>query len=226
VRVYVTGAEEWHYDPDFPPPNTRLDRMHLHEGERLAPESPGPSQPDRYRYDPADPTPPVCGPLLAAPGLNVKAGPDDNHKLVVRPEVLLYTSDALVRDLEVIGTVAAEVLVRSSLGHTDFFARLCDVHPSARSVNVCDAILGAAPRLPGPEADGTLRLRIELSPMAHRFKRNHQLRLQVSSGAHPRYARNTGSGEPLAIATRLVPADQEVFHDPEHPSSVILTVLN
>jgi hypothetical protein len=48
----------------------------------------------------------------------------------------------------------------------------------------------------------------------------------VSGGAHPRYARNTGSGEPLAIATRLVPPDQEVFHDPEYPSSVILTVLN
>jgi predicted acyl esterase len=82
-----------------------------------------------------------------------------------------------------------------------------------------------APGRPSPEADGTLRLRIELWPTAHRFKRNHQLRLQISNGAHPRYARNTGSGEPLAIATKLVPADQEVFHDPEYPSSVILTVL-
>jgi len=49
--------------------------------------------------------------------------------------------------------------------------------------------------------------------------------LQISSGAHPRYARNTGSGEPLATATKLVPAVQEVFHDAEHPSSVILTLL-
>ena len=80
--------------------------------------------------------------------------------------------------------------------------------------------------LPSPEYAVLHRLRIELSPMAHRFERNRQLRLQVSSGAHPRYARNTGSGEPLAIATRLVPADKEVFHDPEHPASVILTVLN
>ena len=226
VRVYVTGADEWRCYPDFPPPDTRVERWYLHNGGRLAPELAAPSQPDRYRYDPADPTPSIGGPLFAGPGLNVKAGPVDNPKLERRPDVLLYTSDPLARDLEVIGTVAAELLVRSSLGHTDFFARLCDVHPSGKSINVCDAILRVAPGRIGLEADGTLRLRIELWPTAHRFKRNHRLRLQVSSGAHPRYARNTGSGEPLATATKLVPADQEIFHDPEHRSSVILTVLN
>jgi putative CocE/NonD family hydrolase len=225
VRVYVTGTDEWRYYPDFPPPETRVERWYLHDGGRLAPEPAAPSQPDRYRYDPADPTPAVGGPLLAAPGLKVKAGPVDNRKLEMCPDVLLYTSDPLVRDLEVIGTVTAELLVRSSLEHTDFFARLCDVRPSGKSINVCDAILRVAPGRPGPEADGTLRLRIEMWPTAHRFKRNHRLRLQISSGAHPRYARNTGSGEPLATATKLVPAVQEVFHDPEHPSSVILTLL-
>ena len=61
--------------------------------------------------------------------------------------------------------------------------------------------------------------------MAHRFRRGHRIRVQVSSGAHPRYARNTGTGEPLVSATTLVAADQEVFHDPERPSAVTLTVL-
>jgi len=162
VRVYVTGTDEWRYYPDFPPPETRVERWYLHDGGRLAPEPAAPSQPDRYRYDPADPTPAVGGPLLAAPGLKVKAGPVDNRKLEMRPDALLYTSDPLVRDLEVIGTVTAELLVHSSLEHTDFFARLCDVRPSGKSINVCDAILRVAPGRPGPEADGTLRLRIEM----------------------------------------------------------------
>lgn len=47
----------------------------------------------------------------------------------------------------------------------------------------------------------------------------------MSSGAHPRYARNTGTGEPLATATRLLAADQEVFHDPQHPSALVLSVV-
>ena len=43
--------------------------------------------------------------------------------------------------------------------------------------------------------------------------------------AHPRYARNTGSGEPLASATRLVVADQLIYHDPDHPSGIVFSVL-
>jgi hypothetical protein len=46
----------------------------------------------------------------------------------------------------------------------------------------------------------------------------------VSSGAHPLFIRNTGTGEPLAGAAGLRAADQEIFHDPEHPSCVVLPV--
>jgi hypothetical protein len=49
-------------------------------------------------------------------------GPKDNRSLEVRPDVLVYTSAILEQDLEVIGPITAEVYVRSSLEHTDFFA--------------------------------------------------------------------------------------------------------
>jgi hypothetical protein len=42
----------------------------------------------------------------------------------------------------------------------------------------------------------------------------------VAGGAHPRYARNTGADEPLAEARTLIPADIEIFHDPDHPSAI------
>ena len=65
-----------------------------------------------------------------------------------------------------------------------------------------------------------------LWPTAHRFKRGHRIRVQVSSGAFPRYARNLGTGEPRAAATRLVAADQSVYHDPERPSAIFLPVAD
>jgi uncharacterized protein len=68
------------------------------------------------------------------------------------------------------------------------------------------------------------RAAVRLWPTAHRFRRGHRIRVQVSSGAFPRYARNPGTGEPHATATRLVPADQEVYHDPAHPSAIVLPV--
>ena len=224
VRIHVGGAEEWRAYADFPPPGAKPERWYLHgDGYLVAnpPEgSPENLPPDRYRYDPADPTPSVGGPLFGR-----GAGPVDNGTLEARPDVLLYTSAPLARGLEVIGPVEAELWVRSSLEHTDLFVRLCDVDPEGKSVNVCDGLLRAAPGRPGPAVDGTLHLHVGLWPTAYRFEEGHRLRVQVSSGAHPRLARNTGSGEPLATATKLIPADQEVFHDPERPSSLTLSVV-
>jgi len=138
--------------------------------------------------------------------------------------VLTYTSVPLPGDLEVFGEVTADLFVRSSREHTDFFARLCEVLPTGASVNICDALVRLVPGRPAPEPDGTIRVRFTLWPVGHRFRRGHRLRLQVSSGAHPRYARNPGSGEPLATATTLYLAQQQVYHDPDHPSAIILPV--
>ncbi|MBF6558136.1 MAG: hypothetical protein IVW52_18675 [Acidimicrobiales bacterium] len=46
----------------------------------------------------------------------------------------------------------------------------------------------------------------------------------MSSGAHPLFNRNPGTGESLGTATGLSAADQEIFHDAEHPSSLVLPV--
>ena len=50
----------------------------------------------------------------------------------------------------------------------------------------------------------------------------HRLRLQVSGGAHPRFARHTGTAEPLATAARLVPTDVVVYHDAARPSALVV----
>lgn len=221
VRIFVTGANEWRDLPDWPPPDARSQRFYLQAAFGLAPHLPEASSPDQYRYDPADPTPALAGPVLMGKSL-----PTDNRKLEARPDVLTYTSAPLEHDLEVIGPVQAALFVRSSLDHTDFFVRLCDVDQRGTSLNVCDALLRVQPGQPACAADGTLPLTIDLWPTAHRFRRGHRLRLQVSSGAHPRYARNTGSGEPLASATKLLVADQSIYHDPDHPSAIVLSLAN
>ena len=136
------------------------------------------------------------------------SGPKDNRALEARPDVLVFTSAPLEADLEAIGPVSAELYVKSTLEHTDFFARLCDVSPDGKSINVCDGLLRLTPDRPTADAEGCRKVVIELWATAYRFKRGHRVRVQVSSGSHPRFARNTGSGEPLATATKLiVPGD-------------------
>ncbi|WP_409496667.1 CocE/NonD family hydrolase [Amycolatopsis sp. cmx-11-12] len=221
VRVFVLGARCWVDLPDWPP-TAETTHWHLHPDGRLSTEPPPESAPDRYRYDPADPTPSVGGPSLNA----ATGGCKDNRRLEARPDVLTYTTGSLAEDLTVIGDVTAELYVRSSLEHTDFFVRLCDVAPSGRSSNLCDGIVRLTPKSVEKRGDGSLRVRVRLFPTANTFLRGHRIRLQVSSGAHPLYARNTGSGEPLGKATTLVAADQEVFHDPARASRIELPVVS
>jgi len=217
VAIQVQGdAGGWRELEDWPPPADHTP-WYLHAGGRLATTAPdSPSEPDRYRYDPANPTPSIGGIGM------LTGGPVDNRELEARSDVLVYTSDVLAEGLVLIGTIEAQLVVSSSLDHTDFFVRLCDVSPDGRSVNVCDGLRRLAPTAIQRAGDGTFVVSVALWPVGHRFAAGHRLRLQVSSGAHPVYARNMGTGEPLATATRMQPADQAVYHDPGSLSSVTL----
>lgn len=221
VRLFVMGENRWREFADWPPP-AESQHWYLQPGGRLSPSIPPTSEPDHYRYDPADPTPAVGGNSL---GSRKRMGPKENRSLEARPDVLVYTSDVLEHDLEVIGPIMADLYVRSSLPHTDFFARLCVVEQSGTSINLCDGILRLSPGSVTPEPDDSLHIGIEVWPTAYHFRKGQRLRVQVSSGAHPRFARNGGSGEPLATGTKVCVAEQTVYHDPDHPSVFVLPVL-
>jgi putative CocE/NonD family hydrolase len=217
VSVHVQGdGGSWQHFDEWPPPGTAT-RWYLHAGGGLSADAPvGPSEPDRYRYDPADPTPAMGGIGM------LTGGPVDNRALEARPDVCVYTSDALDEPLTLIGPVEAELCTSSSLDHTDFFVRLCDVAPDGVSSNVCDGLQRFTPSTIRRTADGTFRVRIPMWPAGHRFGAGHRLRVQVSSGAHPVYARNAGTGDPVGTAVALRVAEQAVFHDEARLSWVTL----
>ena len=151
-------------------------------------------------------------------------GRRDNRALERRADVLVYSSAPLVRDVEVMGPVTADLHVRSTLEHADFFVRLCDVEPSGKSWNICDGLIRLTPEPWQRRPDGTAHVEVSLWPAAHVFRRGHRIRAQVSSGAHPRFVRNLGGGDPIATAVAMHVADQEVWHDPDHPSAIVLPI--
>ncbi|WP_063045188.1 CocE/NonD family hydrolase [Nocardia pseudovaccinii] len=215
VRLFVMGEQRWRDFESWPPPGYEGRRFHLKSSGALATDPPGESDPDHFRYDPSDPTPAVGGVRMS---FFEKEGSVDNTRLEARPDVLTYTTDVLDQDVEVIGEVTAEIWFRSSLRYADVFVRLCDVNEKGRSHNVCDGLISLT------DADEITCATVTLWPTAHRFKRGHRIRIQVSSGAFPRYNRNPGTGESRGSAVTLRAADQQVFHSQDHPSAVILPV--
>ena len=219
VYVYVMGADEWREFDSWPPPS-RPTSFYLQPDQGLSLQlPPQESAADSYLYDPADPTPAVGGPLFIS-----GAGARDNRALEARPDVLTYTTGVLDHDLDVVGPVKATLYVASSLQYADFFARLCDVHPDGRSVNVCDGIVRLHPERCAVQ-EKVVRVDIDMWATAYHIRPGHAIRLQVSSGAHPRFARNPGTaGAPISTnAMRM--GRQTVYHDVGHPSALILPLL-
>jgi uncharacterized protein len=221
VRIYIMGQQKgnrWREYDSFPPPAVKT-RFFLHAAHGLDTQSPQADEaPDKYRYDPNKPTPALGGTQFSLHG-----GPQDNRALEDRPDVLTFTTAALENAVTIIGHVRLELYVRSSLFHTDFFGRLCAVNPDGYSVNICDGLLRVAPGVGQPNSDGVLRVEVDMWATAYRFVPGQKMRLQISSGAHPRWSRNQGTGK--LIDTDMKRSDQTVYHDSLHPSALLLPVV-
>lgn len=213
VKLFVIGADEWRYFDDWPPRESTFERWYLQPERRLL-ERPAPeSAPDQYRYDPADPTPSIGGPALEATPFSV-----DNTALETRTDVIAYTSAPLAQQRDFIGPVTADLFVSSSAPSADFFVRLCDVDAQGISRNICDGLQ----RVTLAAAGVPQQIRVELWPTAYRIAQGHRVRVQISSGAFPRWARNLGDGSPMAQATEPRTAMQSIYHSATYPSAVIL----
>ena len=226
VRVYLQQADTWLEFPQWPPPAAASTPFYLRPAGGLSRDpEPGEAAPGTFVYDPRDPTPSVGGPLLQPPGKQA-----DNAALEARPDVLTFTGEPLPADLDLAGPVSARIFARPGRAHADVFVRVCDVGPDGVSRNIVDGIRRLSPQtVPAGDVqageDGILAVDIELFPTAYRIQAGHRLRVQVSGGAFPRFARNLGTGESFASATRGLRGRLDIYHDAAHPACVILPVL-
>ena len=214
VRLFLMGADEWREYPSWPIPKS-LDRpYYFHAGGVLHSSPPALEGASAFDYDPADPTPSLHGATLEG-----RSGSGDMAELERRSDVTTFSTEPLTSDLDVIGPISAEIFLRSNMDHTDLYLCLCDVTPGSRSTNVCD---GYARLRPTADGGHSRQVHVEFWPTAYRFRRGHRIRVIIAGGAHPRYSRNPGSGEPLGDARTLIVAHHEILHGPEHPSAIIL----
>ena len=149
--------------------------------------SPGDEPPDLFVYDPGVPIPSLGGHSCCFDSIT-PMGPADQHAAELSRMVLVYTSEPLSQDLEILGPVAVTLYAASDAVDTDFTARLCVVDESGRSVNLQEGILRTRYRAslsePALMTPGEVyELTIELGPVGARVPAGTRLRLDISSHA-------------------------------------------
>ena len=193
----------------------------------LSPHPPGDETPDRYTYDPDNPVPTRGGSLLFEAA---DMGPVDQQEVEQREDILVYTSDILATDLEVIGPVKAILFAASDARDTDWTAKLVDVYPDGRAFNLCDGIIRA--RYRNSDTEATLlepgeiyRYEIDLWATGNVFLEGHRIRVEISSSNFPHFDRNLNTGGSFYYDSDTKIAQQRVFHDEQHPSHILLPVI-
>jgi putative CocE/NonD family hydrolase len=237
VRLFVMGRNIWRDEAEWPPARTRYTPFYLRAGGRLATDCPQNGEsPDRYVYDPADPVPTLGGNHSVGPynpGLYefCKPGAFDQRPLYGRPDIVSYTTDPLDADTEVTGAVQLVLHAASSATDTDFVAKLVDVYPDGRAMNITEGVIRArfrddvwgAPKLMEPGQPYAFT--IDLQVTSNVFLAGHRIRLDITSSNFPIWDRNLNTGHNPATDTEIRKAEQTLFHDAARPSHMILPLV-
>ncbi|MCY3763938.1 MAG: CocE/NonD family hydrolase [Gemmatimonadetes bacterium] len=237
----------WRDVEDWPLHGTRFTPYYLHQDGSIGEDLPEPSEPSRYTFDPRDPVPTVGGNLSAGDPILVAGAYDqrgdsrfygcrDNLPLSARSDVLVFQTPELKEPLEVTGPLTMKLWASSSATDTDFTVKLIDVHPPNEDYPDCfaqiitDSIVRGRYRnsrdTPELMSPGEIHeLEVVMYPTSIVFGAGHRIRVDVSSSNFPRFDVNPNTGGPLGRDRRVVLAENAVFHDPEHPSHIVLPII-
>ncbi|MCX5661129.1 MAG: CocE/NonD family hydrolase [Planctomycetota bacterium] len=212
-HILVEDHGRFRGERDWPIPRAAATSMHFAAGGKLASAPPSDPGHDLVTYDPR---------VGAATGMH-GGGPysinwvmplDQRHDEI---DSLVYTSDPLDDDTEVIGQPRAELHVSSTAPGAMVMVKLCDVAPDGTSALVTKGYLNLAYRdakNPAPLEPGKVHaVAIDLLACAYRFVRGHRIRMMIAGG------------DLLNIWPSPHAATHAIHRGPAHPSHVVLPVV-
>jgi hypothetical protein len=234
IRLFVMGENVWRDEYEWPLTRTEWTKFYLSSKGDDPSESgllstkmiEGDHPSSRYIYDPVDPTPSLGSQYQTFDF----CGPHDRSKIQDRSDVLVFTTDVLLEDVEVTGPISAKIWAASDRVDTDFTAALTDVEPDGKAIALCEGIVRARFR------NGTnnpmmmtpfeiYKFEIDMWNTSNTFKKGHRIRIEISSSNFPRYNRNLNSGNHIESDKEINIANQTLYHDREHPSHITLPII-
>jgi len=244
--VFQTGTNQWRRYDSWPPKNVREQALYLHSRGKLSFDAPShePDEFDQYVSDPAKPVPYI--PNIAI-GMTREHMVADQRFASSRPDVLVYESDVLDRDVTIAGPIKAHLEVSTTGTDCDFVVKLIDVYSGDSpnpDPNPAGVEMGGYQQLvrgeafrgkfrdsfsdPKPFEPGRIaRIEYMMPDVFHTFRRGHRIMVHVQSTWFPLVDRNPQKFCDIyhATAEDFQKATQRVYHSAEESSYVAVDVL-
>lgn len=226
IKEYVIGEDRWIEKKNMGEADEK--NFYLCAGGTLD-ESMGEEGQRSYCYDPDDPVRSHGAESLLA---NMKENgsllqPDPDY----RKDVISFVSGKLDEKILVEGSIRVRLFVSSDAEDTAFTAKIMEVFPDGRTVNVRGSITTLAFRnssdyrqeyVPGEIVEAS----IQMWDIAWCFRKGSRIRVDISSSDFPQYAVHTNYPGLWSLQKETKKAVQTVYTGLKYPSAILLPVSN
>ena len=239
VQYYTMGSNKWQNSDMWPPENTEMTTFYLSsngsantmygDGKLTTLKRKIQNNTDSFLYDPMDPVTSNGGGVCCM-GNAVKGGAFDQQEIESRDDVLVYTSEPLNNGLEVTGFINSTIYLSSDVKDTDITIKLIDVYPDGTAYNIDETIQRVRFR-EGYDKEVFMEkgnvYKVDLSQMStsNYFKKNHRIRIEISSSNFPRFARNLNTGGDNFNESNGIVARNTIHHSKKFPSRITLPIV-
>jgi putative CocE/NonD family hydrolase len=231
IKYWVMGRRIWRYTEKWPPENIEYKKLFIHSKKgansikgdgMLNFKEPVNEREDTYTFDPMNP-------VITKGGRNlgILKGAQNQKDAEKRNDVLVYSTKPLKEGLEVTGPVKMSLYASSTAIDTDFMVKLVDVYPRGKAINILDA--GIRARYRNGDAEPSLieplkiyKYEIELGNTSYYFRKDHKIRIEITSSNFPRFDINSNLG---GESGDYLVAEQKIYHTKGYPSSLSIPVL-
>lgn len=230
VRLFIMGPNTWRDEWEWPLARTVYTPYYLHSNGNantlagdgaLSLAMPAHERADRYDYDPMNPCPSNTG---EAGWMTQDQRPNER-----RADVLVYTTPPFEQDTEITGPLYAQVYASSSAVDTDFVAKVSLVLADGTARPLGMKLVRGRYRN-GQKAEALTpgeiyKFSIEAANTALVIQPGQAIRLDITSSLFPDADANMNTGGRVGYEDHGVVAHQQVYHDADHPSCLILPVI-
>ena len=229
---------------NWPPANSAEKSLFLDASGKLGWQAPAAAGFDEYVSDPAKPVP-VIGEI--GPGMAGDYMTYDQRFAAARPDVLVYQTEVLDKDITIAGPVTPLLHVSTTGTDSDFVVKLIDVYPNdypdpvpnPKGIHMGgyqqmvrgepirgkfrNSMAKPEPFTPGKDA----KLEFVMPDVCHTFRPGHRIMVQIQSSWFPLVDRNPQQFMtiPQAKSTDFKKATERVSYGGPEPSRIRLRVL-